>query len=273
MITPSKRLLQLNDQYLRQLKLNWFNGSHQPVDKEKFIRQAVDWFRTTKINNIQGWDHFPCQDVMLGCTHFIESLLIKHSNNIQVLSHDYAYYTLMGIVSTELENLQPHVPLIISLPNWYYADIRPEWNDVLSICEQRNIDIHIDMAWATVARDFSIDLSHPCIKSFGMSMSKYSMEWNRIGIRWSRQRTADSITMFNRYQGSVNQGVMSCGSYLMNNLPRDYGWETHGQAHRDICKEYNLQPSKMIHVAHSTDDGVVGIAELLALRFKAPVSV
>jgi hypothetical protein len=59
----------------------------------------------------------------------------------------------------------------------------------------------------------------------------------------------------------------------MNNLPRDYGWETHGPAHRDICKEYNLQPSKMIHVAHSTDDGVVGIAELLALRFKAPVSV
>jgi hypothetical protein len=261
---PTDQLTHLNDSYLTKLKLDWFNNSHTSIDKDVYLPQSVEWFKSTAINDIQGWNAFPYQDVILGCTHFIESLLIRHGKNIQVLPGEYSYYRLMGINGTDPDDLLPNVPLIVSLPNWRYADLLPNWDYILKICEQRNIDIHIDMAWITVARDISIDLDHPCIKSFAMSLSKYSMEWNRVGIRWSRKRTVDSVTIFNHYQGQVNQNIISCGAYLVQNLPRDYGWDVYGLKYFEICAQHNLSATKVIHVAHDkSDNRPVGVVNLL----------
>ena len=263
-VKPTQRLHHLSDNFLQGLKQQWFEQSHQFVGGHKFVPMAAEWFRGTRRNTLLGWDAFPCVDVILGCTHFIESLLIRHRGRIQVLPGDYAYYGLMGIHGTEAGQLEPGVPLLISLPNWRWADLRPEWPDVLRECEQKKIDIHIDMAWITVSRDIELDLDHPCIKSFGMSLSKYSMEWNRIGLRWSRQRTMDSVTIFNQYQGMPNANLTSCGAFVMKNLPRDYAWNTYQHAHEQVCQDHNLLPSRAIHVAHSPDRSQVwGIANLI----------
>ena len=265
----TQRLYHLKDEFLNSLKQQWFNESHPVVGYQDFIPIAEDWFKSTKINTLTGWNEFPCVDVIMGCTHFIESLLIKHSRRIQVLPNDYAYYGFLGIHGTLVGSLEPGVPLIVSLPNWKAADIRKDWPAVLAECEEKNIDIHLDMAWITVARDIELDLSHPCIKSFAMSLSKYSMEWNRIGLRWCRQRTMDPITMLNHYQGDVNSALTSCGAFVMSQLPRDYAWETYKNKHFEICLEHNLTPTKMIHVAQQNDQ-VVGIARLLQFNSSAP---
>lgn len=263
-MTPTTRLHHFRDGLTQDLKRQWLERPQSLISGNEFVPMADEWFRSTKRNTLLGWDAFPCVDVILGCTHFIESLLIRQQGNIQVLPGDYAYYGLMGIHGTEPGQLRPDTPLLISLPNWRYADLRPEWTAVLNECERKNIDIHIDMAWITVSRNIELDLDHPCIKSFGMSLSKYSMEWNRIGLRWSRQRTMDSITIFNQYQGMPNANLTSCGAYIIKNLPRDYAWDTYESAHERVCRDHNLLPTKAIHVAHSLDRGQVwGIADLL----------
>jgi hypothetical protein len=265
----TQRLYHLHDNFLMRLKNQWFTNSHPVIGYQKFIPIADAWFKSSKINTLVGWNEFSNIDVTMGCTHFIESLLIKHSRQIQVLPNDYAYYGLMGIHGTPLGSLRPEIPLIVSLPNWKAADIRSDWSAVLSECESKNIDIHIDMAWMTIARDIELDLTHPCIKSFAMSISKYSIEWNRVGLRWSRQRTMDPITMFNHYQGDINSSATSCGAFIMDQLPRDYAWETYRDKHFKICKDYHLTPTKMIHVAKQQDQ-VVGIARLLDLDSSTP---
>lgn len=268
----SQRLYHLNDVFLQDIKEGWFKGNQKQVDPAAFVAQAQEWFRSSNVNHLQGWEAFPCIDIILGCTHFIESLLIKHSNRIQVLPYDYAYYALIGIPSTEVQDLRPEIPLIVSVPNWRYADVRPDWQRILEVCQERSIDVHVDMAWMPVARDICLDLDHPCIKSFAMSLSKYSMEWNRIGLRWSRQRTMDSVTMFNHYQGAPNRAAISCGSWIMTNLARDYAWNTYADTHTQICDEHGYHPSKIIHVAHRADrSGVVGIGKLLSLGQQAPI--
>lgn len=263
-VVLSKKLEHLRDDHILTIQRNWFEQPHAFVEGHEYMPIADEWFRSTHRNDLIGWNQFPCVDVILGCTHFIESLLIKSHGCVQVLSEEYAYYGLIGLHGTPVGQLKPGVPLLISLPNWKYADLRPEWEAVLRECEQKKIDIHIDMAWLVVSRDISIDLTHPCIKSFAMSLSKYGMEWNRIGLRWSRQRTMDPITMFNRYQGIPNSALTSCGAYIMQNLPREYAWDTYGERHQMVCQEYNLLPTKAIHVAHSLDRTQVwGIADLL----------
>ena len=262
----TKKLTPMVDSYMKQLKQDWFEKSQKIVSYADFIPLADEWFKSTKLNDLQGWENFPCIDVIMGCTHYIESFILQYGwDGMQILPEEYSYYTLVGgKYGTDPGQLIPNTPLIVSLPNWSYADIRPNWDELLNECESKNIDIHIDFAWLTTARDIHLDLNHPCIKSFAMSMSKYGLEWNRIGLRWSRQRHSDAITMFNHYIGSVNTALTSCGAFMINNIPRDYVWNTYGDLHFQLCRELELNPTKLLHVAHSKDNQVLGIGKMLS---------
>jgi hypothetical protein len=256
----------LNDQYLRQVREDWFAGSHPTVKNQDLLPMLNEWFQSTRVNDLQGWASLPCVDVTMGNTHYIESLVTKLGwNGFQILDHEYAYYSFNGKWGTKVGDLELGKPLIITLPHYTWAGVRPEWPDVLRECEQKKIDIHIDMAWATLSKNVNIDFSHPCIQSVGMSISKYSMQWNRVGLRWSRQRTMDSITMFNHYyQPETNINLSSCCAYAIARIPRDYGWNTYRDTYKDICQQLDLKETDLIHVVKTKPTGTpMGISQLL----------
>ena len=251
----------VEDKHLSDLKDAWYKDPQQPIKHNDFVDKASTWFRSTKINDLQGWDKFPCIDVIMGCTHFIESNASKNKWNIQILQKEYAYYTVMGKKHTEVGKLEPDKPLILSLPNYYYGD-RPDWQQVLKECEQKDIDIHIDCAWLTAARGFKFNFDHPNIKSFAMSMSKYNFTWNRIGLRWSRQRTMDSCSLISA-QKKYNELTTACGSFMMDNIPRDYGWEKYGDTVEKICKKLDLTPTMFFYVVKDKDNKLYSIGNIL----------
>jgi len=257
----NKTLVAVDDDHLQRLKGAWYDEPQKPTEHDEFIDKATEWFSSTKINDLQGWNKFPCVDIIMGCTHFIESLASKNKWNIQILEREYAYYNLMGKHPTKQGQLKPGVPLIVSLPNYYYGD-RPEWQNVLAECEQKNIDIHIDCAWITAARGFNFNFDHPNIKSFAMSMSKYNFSWNRVGLRWSRQRTMDSCTLIST-QRKYNELTISCGSYMMDNVPRDYGWENYGETVEKICRKLGLSPTMFFYVVKDKDNNLYSIGKVL----------
>ena len=254
-------LVPLYDKHLSTLKQSWYHDPQNSINHDDFVTKASAWFKSTTINNLQGWDKFPCVDIIMGCTHFIESLASKNKWNIQILAKEYAYYTVMGKKHTDPGNLQPNVPLIVSLPNYFYGD-RPEWQSVLEECEQKDIDIHIDCAWVTAAKDFNFNFDHPNIKSFAMSMSKYNLTWNRIGLRWSRQRTMDSCSLISA-QKKYNELTTACGSYMMDNISRDYGWEKYGEINQQICDKLGLEPTMFFYVVKDKNDKLYSIGKLL----------
>lgn len=97
-----------------------------------------------------------------------------------------------------------------------------------------------------------------------MSMSKgLDLAWNRIGLRWSRQKTIDSITMLNKFD-MYNESLTSCGYYIMNNLDKDYAWNTHGQAHKALAEKHGLQETNSIHVLRDKDNNLFGIGKILS---------
>jgi hypothetical protein len=255
----------LTDNYIKQVRTDWFAGSHPVVANQQLIPMLNEWFQSTRVNDLQGWASLPCVDITMGNTHYIESFVIRHGwDGFQILNHEYAYYSFNGKWGTEIGNLEPNKPLIITLPHYTWAGIRPDWPDVLRECEQKNIDIHIDMAWSTLGKNTNIDFSHPCIQSVGMSISKYSMQWNRVGLRYSKQRTMDSITMFNHYyQPETNLALSSCGAYAIDRIPRDYGWNTYAESYLDICKSLNLVETDLVHVVKLPDGTPMGITNIL----------
>ena len=262
------KLVPIEDEFLRNLKRQWFSKNNEHVELPKYLKLATEWFLSSRLINIEGVNQYPYADVIMGCTHYIESFILKYGwQGFQILEDEYAYYRVMGKHGVEVDQLEEGKPLIISLPNWKFGDIRPDFDQVLKVCEQRNIDIHIDMAWLTTAADISIDVGHPNVKSFAMSLSKYAMQWNRIGVRWTRQRTVDSVTIFNQYYGDVNTALASCGYYMMNNVPRDYAWDTYREKYYRLCNDLDLQPTKCIQVVRKSGvDLPYGIADLLVRK-------
>lgn len=252
------------DDKMKSLRELWYQESQDEVSYKTFIDDASRWFCNSKRNDIQGWDSLPYIDVTMGCTHFIESFILKYGwNGFQILKDEYAYYTLMGKHGVDLADLEPNKPLIVTMPHWKFCDIRPEWDNLLKICEQRNIEIHIDMAWMTTAKEISVDLSHPCIKSIGMSLSKLNLQWSRIGLRFSRQKAMDSITIFNDYYHDTNTVLTSIGSYWIKNFERDYLWNTYEKKNLDLCNQLELRSTKLIHVAKDREGISLGIGNML----------
>lgn len=252
----------LEDDVLRGLKESWYREPQKPIEHNHFVDKASDWFFSTKLNDLRGWQKFPHVDVIMGCTHYIESLASKHKWNIQVLAREYVYYALMGKHHTDVGKLEHGKPLIVSLPNYFHGH-RPEWQEVLKECEEKNIDIHIDCAWITAAKGFDFDFDHPNIKSFAMSISKYNLSWNRVGLRWSKQRSMDSCTIISK-QRKYNELTTACGSYIMDNLPRDYGWETYGQVVHEICKKLDLRPTMFFYVLKDKNNKLYSVGKLLS---------
>jgi len=268
----TEKLYPVADNFLTNLRSHWYEGKHTNINVEDFISKADSWFKSTKINTIHNWNQFECVDVIMGCTHFIESLVLKYGwDGIQILKSEYGYYGLMGKSGVDPDELQPGIPLIVSLPNFAAAGIRSDWEDVLKICEQRNIDIHIDLAWILVANGIELDMGHPNIKSFAMSLSKYNCHWNRIGLRWSKQRSMDSVTIMTKYYGDVNAGIINCGNFLINSIPRDYTWDIYGNMYNYICQQLDVTPTKLINVVKTKDTNkVLGIGNLLTKLSTSP---
>ena len=262
----TKVLIPLHDDFLDSVKDKWLAEPQKYVPNKDCIPMLDDWFCSTKVNNLQGLRNFPYKDITMGNTHFIESFVGKFGfDGFQVLDKEYAYYSFMGKWGVEAGNLEKNKPLIITIPHFTWGGIRPEWNDILDECEEKNIDIHMDMAWLTLSKGIDIDFEHPSIASVGMSISKYSMQWNRVGLRWCKQRTMDSITMFNHYyQPHTNGNLSSCGAHAIDNIPRDYGWNTYEKKYYEICKVVDVTPTNLIHVVHKGDDNKsVGVSNLL----------
>ena len=257
----SDQLHPIEDDHLAQLKKRSYAEPLTSISHEDFIAKSKEWFLSTKINNVTGVQKFPNVDIIMGCTHYIESLASRRKWNIQILEKEYVYYQLMGKRSTKIGQLEPGVPLIVSLPNYYYGN-RPDWEAVLKECEQKEIDIHIDCAWLIAAKGFELDLDHPNIKSFAMSTSKYNMAWNRIGLRWSKQRTMDSVTLINQQRKYYGLST-ACGAFLMDNIARDYGWSTYGELNKVICDKLDLEPTMYFYVVKDKDGKLYSLGKVL----------
>ena len=223
----------------------------------QFISQAKKFFASSKRNTLVGLEQFEHVDATIGCTHFIDNLIQKHSlSGLQIFEHDYKYYQRLdpNIRYATVGSLEPSKPVLIAAPFPGYLDLHIHWNQILDECLIKDIDIHIDACWMGAATDITIDLTHTAIKSIGFSLSKsLGMHWNRVGLRFSKLHDPnDSIYIHNRFQ-MIPESIMHNALIAMQEMEIDYLWNTYQNKYLAICKQLYLRPSKIIYAAHSID--------------------
>jgi hypothetical protein len=134
--------------------------------------------------------------------------------------------------------------------------------EILDECLEKEIPVHIDGAWLTCCRNIEFDISHPAIRSCGISLSKgLGLGWNRIGLRWTKSKIADSVTIMNEFNMNLRAPAM-IGLHFLRNLPPDYLWDRYSDSYYKVCKDFDLTPTNSIYLA-LRDEQPVGISPLI----------
>ena len=259
----------LKDNFLRNIQHEILTGTLNTTPKNahaQFVSQ-FNYYVTHnsgfKLNNI---DQFTNKEVIIGCHHYLDGLLIKHGKDLQVLEHDYSYYNkLMPNRKWSLPGkLEPNKPLVIATPFPGYLGLHPQYHEILNEAKEKNIPVHLDGAWLSCSKNIEIDVSHTSIASIGISLSKgYAASWNRIGVRYTKiQDPTDPITIYNR----VNMCPDSCvinGILLLENIPMDYMWNTYGDAYYKAVEQFNLVKGNILFAAYGKDRIIYSLSKLL----------
>jgi hypothetical protein len=159
-------------------------------------------------------------------------------------------------------SLIPDIPLIIAMPFPSIGAPHQDMEEILNECLVKKIKVHIDGAWTTCCRDIVFDYGHPAISSVGISLSKgLGLGWNRVGLRWTKDTKADSITIMNDFNMN-NRALAMIGLHFIRNLQSDYLWNTHGRDYYKVCYDFNLMPTNSIYLA-LRDGQPVGVSPLI----------
>jgi len=260
----------LKDDFLTDIRQKVINGEISNKSnnyRKEFVELFHNTIQSSKCFELKNLEMFEIKETIIGCHHFIDSILIKNSiSNVQVLEHEYKYYERLNPNwnwATQ-GNLLPDQPLIIATPFPGYLDVHPDFEQLLDETLEKNIDVHLDCAWLTCSKDLTIDVSHPSIKSIGISLSKgYASSWNRIGLRYTKVKDpTDPITIFDNAD-MCPESIIRNGICLLEHIPIDYMWNKYSTKYYSLIKEYNLTLGKILFAAYGKDRVIYSLSHLL----------
>jgi len=227
-----------------------------------FKIEMTSWLFRSNLNRLSGFETFNRVDIINGCTQFIDTVYMQ--GPVQTLKGDYRYHSRLdpNIVFSVPGYLRKDLPLIIAMPFPSTGDVHDKMKEILDEARDKGISVHVDGAWFTCCRGIDFDVSHPSIRSVGISLSKgLGLGWNRVGLRWTKSVASDAITIQNEFNMNLRAPVM-IGLHFLRNLKPDYLWTTYGDIYYKICKDFDLTPTKSIYLALKNNQPV-GLSPLI----------
>lgn len=244
------------------------NPIHTENLDEIFKNRFVEWLGSHEYSTFSGIESFGRLDIIHGCTQYIDDLY-QRCGTLQTFENDYKYHYRLNpnIKYATVDTLDPTKELLISMPFPYYGDIHPDMNTVLDRCYTLGIPVHIDGAWISCIKDIEFDFSHPAIHTVGISLSKGGLGGNRIGLRFARTTPMGAVTIMNDFNMN-SQSLVSMGIKFMKEVGPEYFWKTYGTAYQHVMTDFELTPTKAIHLARNAQGRPVGVRSLLRCFIK-----
>jgi hypothetical protein len=244
------------------------NPIHTENLDEMFKNKFVEWLNSHQYSKFTGIESFSRRDIINGCTQYIDDLY-QRCGELQTFENDYKYHWRLNpeIKYTTIDTLDPTKELLMSMPFPYYGDIHPDMSTILDRCYNLNIPVHIDGAWISCIKDINFNFDHPAIKSFGISLSKGGLGGNRIGVRFSRTTPPGPVSIMNDFNMN-SQALVSMGIKFIETFGPEYFWKVYSKSYDQVIKDFNLLPTKAVHLARNSEGKPVGIRSLLRCLIK-----
>lgn len=220
---------------------------------QTFLNKVDSWIQNHQYLDFNGFDSFTKKQAIIGCTQQLDELHYIHRDNLKILEDEYAYHWRLNpniIRIADWEQLSRNDVLVVSYPFVGTTGNIENFHQLLNRCQDLDIPVHIDGAWFAQCKDVSLDLSHPAIHSFSVSLSKaYFMGSQRIGIRYTKYDTHGPISIMNNF-GYNNVSDMWIGLQMIEKFGVDFWWKNYSKEYYQVCKDFNLTPSNAINIAY-----------------------
>lgn len=235
---------------------NSLNMKDYPSDSNQytkhFIEKVTKWIKSSKLNNIKNLDSLQVTDAILGVSQQIDELHYRYGNRLVIFDGEYAYHWRLNpsiLKVLHYSDIPAGSVLVMSYPSVRTAGNVEEITELLDFCYKNSVEVHIDAAWLGQCKNIEIDLSHPAIKTFSVSLSKaYSMGSQRIGVRYSRECIDGPINIMNKF-GYNNVSDMWIGANMIDELGSDFWWKNYNTEYTKVCNDFALKETDSINIA------------------------
>ncbi len=242
--------------------------SYSPWDKDLTYRER--WDPTIELKMlVRSWAskwmqnfnkrNFPFVYIMNGNSDYLNDLFHR-VDNIAFKKGDYSYYSKWHYrlnkpcqILTEPREVED---MVVSWPGYSNGD-----NTELDFALQCNPKrLHLDCAYLGLVEPATIDVAN--FQTVSISLSKsLAIPYNRISILFSKTELPD-IEILNKI-GYVNLSAVHLAIHLLKNIPHDYWWNTYGSNLENVCRRYELTPTKSMMFAYDKHGRRLALAPYL----------
>ena len=221
--------------------------------KEKFIETFKKWVITSKNNNLKNLHLFTNVKICNGTAHAFDTFHWRHRNKRflffkgEFMYHGACFKKNVNWCYLNDTEITENDVIIMSVPFSDYGKQHPTLSGILTTCDAMNVPVLLDFAHLPCTKNINVDLSHKCIDMITFSLSKafHGAENLRLGIRFEKEDTDDSIDILNSVN-MVNNMSLGIGIKYMNTFTIDHNWEKYGKIYYKVCRENNLEPTDCI---------------------------
>lgn len=226
------------------------NKNKHIIPHELFTKKHRNWISNSK--NFKIDFDFDNAYITYGITDAFNDFYFQNKT-IQVLKGEYNYHKDLGIKQlNHIGEIEPYSALIISYPFSATGSVHPDWHNIISTCEERNVSIFLDVCFFGVA--YNLDLTVPdCVTHIAFSFSKmFDTACYRTGVMYTRYKKLTPIANQNSYYYHNHLGAQ-IHTYIMNNFDCDYLINKYKHKQIEICDSYDLYITNTLLFGTSND--------------------
>lgn len=236
--------------------VNIFNtSSDTPIahNQYQFIDDFIGWVNSSEIFKINGLETFENVLVTNGITDAFNDFYYLNKN-VFVLKGEYLYHRDIGInVVDTIYEIPSHSSFIISYPFSATGNVHDDWDKIIQVCEDRKINVFIDLAFFGVSSVPDLDVSSECITHIAFSFSKaFATGGMRTGVMFTKEATVTPISNQNKF-GYTNMAGQIIHHELIRNFSPDYIYSKYREKQIGVCRDMSITPSSSVLFGVSTD--------------------
>lgn len=219
---------------------------------DTFLDEYENWILDGQ-NQYVGLENFRYKNYSLGTTEaFDKFYMINHNKRFRCFKGEYSYHQVAWKNHPDFFSyiedgvLETNDAVIISYPFSDTGNKHVDYDNILKICQEKNIPVLIDCAYTCISSDMEIDLSYDCITDVVFSLSKiFPIAHARVGMRFSRLDYDDTLFMYNKISYTNKVGA-SIGLSFIRNFRCDYITNKYRPKQIEFCKKLEVEPSDTV---------------------------
>ena len=260
---PFRKIRAINDtqviNFIKQIfkkNNNLYKSLNDKNIHSKFLKLYINWIKSSKLNKLKNLNLFKFACFSNGSSQAFDYFYAKYNNrNFRVFKGEYVYHKLSWRNHfpkwkyINKMDFKTNDALIISLPFSDTGSKHPKMEEIIKICDKKNIPVLVDCCYFSMCKGIEFDFNHNSIKVVAFSLSKaFPVSRLRIGMRLTREDDDDPLFFVNKL-GLVNKLSAYVGIELINKFKFDYIYKKYHKLQTYYCKKMKVEPSNVVNLA------------------------